>query len=112
MLNESLDIGPSDSKTTFQSGLPTALNLNVDYNIVSRFYVNATWIHSLRGKYAVSMHQPSLIAITPRLDTKGLTLALPFSVYNNYSVFAVGGMLKVGPYFIGSDNIGGAFNIG
>jgi hypothetical protein len=112
IINESLDIRPADGKTAFQSGLPTALNLNADFNIKGRFYVNATWIQRLRGKYAVSMHQSSLLALTPRLDTKGFTLALPLSVYNNYSVFAVGGMVKVGPYFIGSDNIGGAFNIG
>lgn len=112
ILNESLDIQPSDSKTAFESGLPMALNMNFDYNITGRVYVNATWIHSLTGKYALSMHQPSLFAITPRLDTKGFTLALPVSMANNYSVFAVGGMVKFGPYFIGSDNIGGAFNIG
>jgi hypothetical protein len=112
ILNESLDIKPSDSKTVFQSGLPAALNLNFDYNIIGRVYVNATWVQDLRGKYALTMHQPSLLAFTPRFDTKGLTLALPLSVYNNYSVFAVGGMVKAGPFFIGSDNIGGAFNIG
>jgi hypothetical protein len=112
ILNESLDIKPDDGKSAFQSGLPTALNLNLDYNIKGRLYVNATWVQSLRDKYAVAMHQPSLVALTPRLDTKGLTLALPLSVYNNYSVFAVGGLVKVGPYFIGSDNIGGAFNVG
>jgi hypothetical protein len=112
IINESLDIQPSDNKAAFQTGLPTALNLNFDYNIKGKFYVNATWIHDLTGKYAVSMHQPSLVALTPRIDTKGLTLALPISVANNYSVFAVGGMVKFGPYFIGSDNIGGAFNIG
>lgn len=112
ILNESLDITPAESKSSFQSGLPTAVNLNFDYHLASRFYVNATWVQSLQNKFAITMHQPSLVAVTPRLDTKGLTIALPLSVYNNYSVFAVGGMVKVGPYFIGSDNIGGAFNLG
>lgn len=112
VLNESLDIEPSDAKTSFESGLPTAVNLNFDYKLKGPFYVNATWIQSLTGKYAISMHQPSLLAVTPRLDTKGLTVALPFSLNNDYSVFSLGGMFKFGPYFIGSDNIGGAFNIG
>lgn len=112
ILDESLDITPADRKTSFQSGLPTALNLNFDYHLAGRFYVNAALVQNLQHKYAIAMHQPSLVALTPRLDTKGLTIALPLSYYNNYSVFAVGGMVKVGPYFIGSDNIGGAFNLG
>jgi hypothetical protein len=40
VLNESLDIEPSDAKTSFESGLPTAVNLNFDYKLKGPFYVN------------------------------------------------------------------------
>jgi hypothetical protein len=58
------------------------------------------------------MRQNSLVAVIPRFEFKWLELALPLSVQNNYRVFSAGAMVKMGPFFIGSDNIGGAFNIG
>ncbi|GEO06600.1 hypothetical protein AAE02nite_42640 [Adhaeribacter aerolatus] len=112
VLNESFGIQPSDIRNSFRTGLPTTLNINLDTRITSRLYVSTTWIQSLRGKTAVAMRQNSLLALTPRLEYKMLELAMPISLHNNYSVFGVGAMVKLGSFFIGSDNIGGALNVG
>jgi len=112
VLNRAFGIQPTDIKNSFRSGLPTALNINLDTKVRGRFYVNTTLIQSLRGKGAAAMRQNSLVAVIPRFEFKWLELALPLSVQNNYRVFSAGAMVKMGPFFIGSDNIGGAFNIG
>lgn len=112
IFNEAFGIRESDIKREFRSGLPTALNISFDYKLKGRLYVNTTLIQSLRKKEAVAMRQFSMLAVTPRLEMKALELAFPISLQNNYSVFAVGAMAKLGPFFIGSDNISGALNIG
>jgi outer membrane protein OmpA-like peptidoglycan-associated protein len=43
---------------------------------------------------------------------KWLELSFPLSLMNNYGDFAFGTMLKLGPVFVGSDNIGGFVNSG
>lgn len=101
-----------DYSTSFSSGLPTALNLNFDYRIWKKLYLNAMVLHNLRGKYAVAMRYNSSFSVTPRFETGMLEVALPLSLYNNYSTPGAGAMVRVGGFFVGSDNIGGLFNIG
>ena len=112
VLNNALDITDVDKINSFRAGLPATLNLNFDYNIAGPLYANATWIQDLRNKNAIGMRQFSLLAVTPRLEFRALEAAFPVAWQSNYSVLTVGAMLKLGPIFIGSDNIGGAFNLG
>jgi len=112
VLNTALDITDADKITSFRSGLPTTLNLNFDLKIAGPIYANATWMQDLRGKNAIGMRQFSLLAVTPRIEFRALEIAAPVALQNNYSVLTVGAMVKLGPFFIGSDNIGGALNMG
>lgn len=43
---------------------------------------------------------------------KWFELAMPISMVDNYSNFALGASIKLGPLFLGSDNLGGAMGIG
>lgn len=112
VIEDALDVQPSDRQTSFKSGLPTAFNFTFDYKVINRVYVNATLIHSLRGKHAIAMRQNSVFAVTPRLEMKWLEVSFPISMMNNYSTLALGSMLRLGPLVVGSDNIGGLLNIG
>jgi hypothetical protein len=112
VINEALLVTDADKRTAFRSGLPTAVNLNVDYNVGGAFYVNATLIQGLRGKNAIGMRQNSLAALTPRFEFKKIEAAFPIALQNDYSVLTVGTMIRIANFFVGSDNIGGAFNIG
>jgi len=107
LLIDVLDIQPSEQSTSFKSGLPTALNVNFDYKIANRLYVNTTIIQGLRSRHSVSMRQNSLVAVTPRVEMKWLELSFPLSLMNNHRDFAFGTMVKLGPLFVGSDNISG-----
>jgi outer membrane protein OmpA-like peptidoglycan-associated protein len=111
ILDEMLDVRPSERSNTLRSGLPTALNLNIDYHIYGKLYVNTALIHGLRGRNAIAMRHNSMLAVTPRLEMKWLELSFPVSLQNNYGDFALGTMLRLGPLFVGSDNVGGVLGI-
>lgn len=112
ILYESLGITDADKKTSFRSGLPTTLNVNVDYKIARNIYANATVIHNLRREGAIGMRQSSLLALTPRFEFKKFEASFPVALQNGYSVLTMGAMVRFMNFFVGSDNIGGAFNLG
>ncbi len=112
IFNNAMGVTAAESKTSFRSGLPTALNLNVDYNVIGHIYVNATWIQDLRAKDAIGMRQHSLVALTPRFEFKKFEASFPVALQHNYDVLTVGTMIRLSNFFIGSDNIAGVFNIG
>ncbi|RDV13090.1 hypothetical protein DXT99_21595 [Pontibacter diazotrophicus] len=112
ILYESLGITDADKKTSFRSGLPTTLNVNVDYKIAPHIYANATVIHNLRREGTIGMRQSSLLALTPRFEFKKFEAAFPVALQNGYSVLTMGAMVRFMNFFVGSDNIGGAFNLG
>ncbi|GAA4435354.1 hypothetical protein GCM10023188_27320 [Pontibacter saemangeumensis] len=104
-LEEALKVQASERKTDFTSGLPTALHLNFDYRITRNLFLNTAVLHSLRNKESVTMHQPSALAVAPRLEGKRLELALPVYLTNNYRDLNFGAMLRLGSFVVGSNNL-------
>lgn len=112
VINDIFDLDPTKATHSFKTGLPTALRLFVDYRIAKKVYTNFTLIHGLRGKEAVAMRKFSQASITPRVEMKWFELAMPISMIDNYTNFALGASIKLGPLFLGSDNLGGMLGIG
>jgi hypothetical protein len=104
-LEEALQVQAGERKTEFTSGLPTALHLNFDYRITRNLFLNTAVLHNLRGKSSVAMHQPSALAVSPRLEGKRLELAMPIYLANNYRDLHVGAMLRLGALVVGSNNL-------
>ncbi len=96
--NDVLDEQPNEQSTAFRAGLPTALNVNVDYRITGNLYANLTWIQGMRNRNAIAMRQNALVALTPRLETKLLEVSLPLSFQDNYSNFAAGFAFRFGAF--------------
>ncbi len=111
-INNTLTIRDAQALNSFRSSLPSSLNVNLDYLYKKNIYINATWTQSLTSEYSIGMKMPSLIAVTPRWETKWFEVALPLALVRNYSVFTFGLSGRVGPVFIGSDNLAGLLNIG
>lgn len=108
VLEKKLDLKPSEAKTSFNSGLPTALSLNLDWRLGNEFYVNVTYLKDLHAPGDIAMRQPTVFAVTPRLSAEGfLELSLPL-VWVNHA-FAPGLALRLGPVFAGTDNLLGVF---
>lgn len=105
VIRQKLRIDPSRSTGSFSSGLPTSLNLNVDYERPDGFGLQVAYWQDMRGNSAISMHQPSMLAVVPRYDSRWVGASLPLSYVNGAP--QVGLSLRVGPGWIGSDNVFG-----
>lgn len=92
-------------RTSFQSKMPATLNIQFDYNVFKMFYVGANFSQDLRGKKAIGMRKPSYVMLIPRMETKFFEVALPLGMMNDYRNPRLGIYLRIGPAFIGSDNL-------
>lgn len=111
-MNIAFGLVDASYKHNFVSPLPTAFSINFDYKLSEKIYLNSTWVQSLRNPKTIGMVQPSLLAVTPRFESKQLEVSLPIALINGYRNFTVGLMGRLGPLFIGTDNISGVLNIG
>ena len=57
------------------------------------------------------MKMPSSFSITPRWEGKWFEVAMPFVLFDNYNAFAFGIAGRIGPLFLGTDNLGSFLNI-
>ncbi|KAA9355231.1 hypothetical protein F0P93_11680 [Larkinella humicola] len=105
VVRDELNLTEANNTGRFTSGLPTALSLNADVNVGRGFYLTGTLLQDLRAKDAIAIHQPSLLAITPRLETSTVGVAIPLVFLNN--AFMAGASIRVGPVFLGTDNLFG-----
>lgn len=87
------------------SKMPTTLNLQFDYNVFKWFYVGANISQDFRGKRSIGMRKPSYATIIPRFESKIFEFSIPMGLMNDYKTGRMGFFARVGPVFIGSDNI-------
>ncbi|MFN8348474.1 MAG: DUF5723 family protein [Spirosomataceae bacterium] len=111
-VNTSLQVNPDQNARAFTVGLPMATNISFDYHHKGNWYVNALLVQNLRGKRYLDVQTQSVLAVTPRYETRWLEVSMPLSLIDNYRVFAFGLAARVGPVFIGTDHLGGLIDIG
>ncbi|GAB4014732.1 hypothetical protein GCM10028808_38070 [Spirosoma migulaei] len=102
VIQNKLNTGRTPDSNTFRAGLPTSLNLTADYQLPGGFGINLTYLQDVRAVQAASIHQPSLLAVTPRYDVRWLSLALPVAYLNGG--LTAGASIRVGPGWLGTDN--------
>ncbi len=105
LIQQKLTTNREPDARRFRTGLPTALNLTADYQLPQGFGLNLTYWRDVRPALATSIHQPTLLALTPRFETRRVSLALPL-VYLNGGLMA-GVSLRAGPFWLGTDNLAG-----
>ncbi|MBI3232692.1 MAG: TonB-dependent receptor, partial [Bacteroidetes bacterium] len=101
----------TNQESSFSWVLPTALNINLDYKLRKNIYVGMVWIQSFRKVNAPGFRTNSLLSIIPRYESKWFDVSLPMTLGQNYSKFSMGLYARMGPVFIGSDNLGGFFGL-
>jgi outer membrane protein OmpA-like peptidoglycan-associated protein len=86
--------------------LPASLRTNIDWHISKYFFVNADALVSFRSarSNSTSANYVSTFNITPRFESKWLSIYSPLSV-NVYDEFNWGAGLRIGPLFIGSASV-------
>ncbi|MES2516466.1 MAG: DUF5723 family protein [Bacteroidota bacterium] len=110
-INQKLGSTVDNSTSNFTAGLPAALQINLDYHLKEKFYVNSLWVQGLRGNQSIGMKMPSSLSVTPRWESKWIEVALPLALLDNYNTLTFGIAGRFGPLFIGSDNLGSFLNI-
>ncbi|GHB64563.1 flagellar motor protein MotB [Persicitalea jodogahamensis] len=103
LAEQKLGLSATGSLSKFKSGLPAAFQINADWNVKNKFFINLAAMRNLRPADAVSMWQPSWVGLTPRFEGAEASLSVPI-VYLN-GAFVPGVALRLGPLSVGSDNL-------
>jgi Family of unknown function (DUF5723) len=103
--------GPIPLSGSFVSKLPMTFQTYFDYKIKENVYVYGTWVQNLHSDNSLGMRMPSLISVVPRFEKKNVEFSMPVSLVNDYQLLTIGIAGRVGPFFIGSDNLQGLFSI-
>jgi hypothetical protein len=98
------DAGSMTSGTRYGTAIPSAISVQFDYNLGKNFYANATWVQGFKLAKHTSGIRRSLLAITPRYETKWFEASLPISLYD-YRSPQLGLAFRFYSITIGSDNI-------
>lgn len=101
--------GYDNQSNEFVSKLPTAFNIQADVKVLDNVYVNLMWLQGLRRKGEIGSRQFSMLALTPRFETRWFEAAIPLVLNNDYRNFSFGLFARFGTFFIGSDNVTGLF---
>lgn len=84
--------------------LPTALHFNFDYNVGAKFYLNFNSDLALSGKQSNSGRAINRITLTPRFESKWLSVFSPISSIQHMG-FQMGLGLRAGPFYVGSGSL-------
>ncbi len=101
-----------DGSEYYNLVLPTTLNINLDYNIWKKFYLNtsARIAFNQGTKVYSKLRYFSSYSITPRWESKMYGASIPISI-NQYGIFNMGLGLRLGPVWIGSSDLAGLIGI-
>lgn len=103
VIQTKLNTGRTPDSQRFNAGLPTSLNLSADYQLPDGLGINVTYLQDMRSVKATAIHQPTLLAVTPRYDARWLSLAAPIAYLNGG--LTAGASVRVGPGWLGTDNL-------
>ncbi len=94
----------SDNKGFFKMPLPTAISVQLDYNVWDNLYVafNAYQAFKFRNRES-KVRALSLYTLTPRWEQRGYGVGIPFS-YTEARSINVGLYLRAGPVVIGTSD--------
>ena len=85
--------------------MPTALILSADYQLHNRFYINATFLANLADRQAFGNSYYNQFTITPRYDTRLITIGLPIAYSWLAGDIKMGFAFRFSGFFIGSNDM-------
>lgn len=95
--------GAVRKEQSYSVALPTALNLQFDYNLENDFRIGLVGNLSLNNTGDFKLKRLHYIAVIPRYEREQIEFGVPVST-NSFLRPRVGFMLRVGPFTLGSDN--------
>lgn len=106
------DLENQASTSEFSYGLPSRLLLEADMNLKKGFYTRLLLSQPLSSFSTAGPRGLAYLALVPRFERKQFVFSLPFSVMENYQTFNLGFFTRLGPIYLGSDNILNLLNMG
>lgn len=100
-----------NKKESFMMRLPTAVSMQIDYNMNNNFYLNFSPFIALRKGIDVNAknHYFTTFSLTPRYDLRWFGAAVPIQA-DEFGRFRAGLALRLGPVWVGSNSMfNGAF---
>jgi hypothetical protein len=96
----------SNTASSYKVSLPTSLQLEADYHVISGLYANVTTQFALSKskKKGYNSYVNSGFTVTPRFEMKRFGFYLPIN-YNDLTKVNAGAALRVGPMYVGSGSI-------
>ena len=92
--------------------MPTTIMVGADYKAYKRIYVSATFIGNMTSTANFGSKYYTQLTITPRLQTKVFTAALPLTFNSITNNLRVGMALRAYCFYVGSDDMMGLFASG
>lgn len=92
---------------SFRMFTPATLRLSGDYRVQENIYIAANYTQSLIRNNSKGVRLPSFLTVTPRYESRWLSVGLPISVSSYYNKINIGTYIRTGVFYIGSDNLGG-----
>jgi hypothetical protein len=84
--------------------MPSALSIQVDWNVYQNFYANLAIIKGFGHGNNAGVIRPDMYSITPRYETMWGKVSIPFSVlYYNQWHPRIGLALRIGYFYVGGD---------
>jgi hypothetical protein len=87
------------------SSIPSSVVMQLDWNVLKWFYLGINWNQAVISRRKIALRQPSSLIIIPRIENKIVEFSVPLSLYNDYKNVGVGLFTRVGPVFLGTDNL-------
>ena len=94
-----------DLEKKVKVNLPTSMNLQADWNINNKLFMNVfSNISLVSNDDNRSTKMVNNYILTPRFETKIFSAQLPFT-YSSFENFKVGFGLRLGPFYVGSGSL-------
>ena len=85
--------------------IPSSLNIQFDWNVIKWLYVGVNWSQAVVSRREIALRRPSALTIIPRIENRWVEFSLPLNIYNDYKNVGMGMYARVGPVFLGTDNL-------
>jgi hypothetical protein len=96
----------NSSDGRFRMKLPSAISVQLDYNLTHNFYVHGVMTYGLPRLNSLGVQRASYLGIVPRWEIKRFEVSLPVSLYEwQHPQFGLA--MRLNSLIIGSDNLGG-----
>lgn len=92
-------------KSSTKLHMPSRLMISADVNLYTNLYLNAAFVAGLTNPQSYGNNYYDQLVLTPRFDTKWISIGLPITYSSLSGTMKAGLGLRVSGFFVGSDDM-------